>query len=164
MMDEQKFWDLIESSWKSIPMLNKLRKEAVKTNDASLFEGLSFGLDDDVVEALEEKLQALEKDDLIRFIHIMEEKLFRLDREEIHAYTDGTEEGFLHCRGFIIGMGEKYYKLIDKKPDKAARDIEAPSVCFIGYEVYKARFKRDFKRNTVFSTVSGSNPDGWRNG
>src|SRR5688500_17021711 len=139
-MNEQKFWEIIEASWESLPMLNDLRQEALKTNEPSLYEGLSFGLEDEVTEALEEQLARLSKEDVAKFILIMEEKLHQIDREEVHAHTDGSDDGFLYCRGFIVGMGEKYYNLIDQNPSKATMDAEAESVCFVGYEVYKFRF------------------------
>ena len=47
-MNEQNFWKLIESAWATVPLLDELRREALKTNQADLFEGLSFGLDDEV--------------------------------------------------------------------------------------------------------------------
>jgi hypothetical protein len=161
-MNEQKFWELIESAWKSVPLLDGLRQEALKTNKADLFEGLSFGLDDEVSEAIEDKLRELSKDDLIGFNHLLEEKLFRLDREEIHQHTDGSDDGFLYCRGFIVGMGERYYNLIHANPAKATADAEAESICFVGYRVYLERFKEEFVRQSVHPIESGSNPDGWR--
>jgi hypothetical protein len=161
-MNEQKFWQLIEDAWESLPLLNDLRQEALHTNDTSLFEGLSFGLDDEVTEAIEERLHTLEKEELTKFIHIFEEKLHQIDREEIHAHTDGSDDGFLYCRGFIVGMGETYYTMVDQNPAKATMDAEAESVCFIGYQVYKDKFGEDFERNSIHSTESGSNPRGWR--
>ncbi len=127
-----------------------------------MFEGLSFGLEDEVTEALEEQLTQLNKEDLTKFILFMEEKLHKIDREEIHAHTDGSDDGFLYCRGFIVGMGKMYYEQIDYNPASATMDAEAESVCFVGYEVYKSRFGEEFKRNTIHSTESGSNPNGWR--
>jgi len=161
-MNEQKFWELIESAWASVPLLNELRQEALQTNQVELFEGLSFGLDDEVSEAIEEKLRELSKDDLVKFNHLMEEKLFRLDREEIHQHTDGSDDGFLYCRGFIVGMGERYYHLVNGNPAKATPDAEAESICFVGYQVYLDRFREGFPRPSVYPIASGSNPDGWR--
>ena len=161
-MNEQKFWELIESAWRDVPLLDGLRREALKTNGVNLFEGLSFGLDDEVSEALEDKLRELSKDDLVKFNHIMEEKLFRLDREEIHQHTDGSDDGFLYCRGFIVGMGERYYNLVHTTPAKATTDAEAESIPFVGYRVYKEQFREEFLRESVYPIGSGSNPDGWR--
>jgi hypothetical protein len=160
-MNEQKFWELIEEAWQDFPLLNDLRQQALQTNDASLFEGLSFGLDDEIAEAMEERLRKLDQEELTRFNHIMEEKLFRLDREEVHKYTDGSDDSFLYCRGFIVGMGEKYYTMVNTNPRKATMDAEAESVCFVGYSVYEDRYGEKFPRNTFYNTESGSNPDGW---
>ncbi len=160
-MNEQKFWELIEEAWQDSPLLNDLRQQALQTNDASLFEGLSFGLDDEVVESMEERLRKLSQEELTLFNHLMEEKLYRLDREEVHKYTDGSDGGFLYCRGFIVGMGEKYYRMVNANPRKATMDAEAESVCFVGYAVYEQQYGREFPRNSLFNTESGSNPEGW---
>ncbi|MBD0254993.1 MAG: DUF4240 domain-containing protein [Cytophagales bacterium] len=161
-MNELNFWKLIESAWASMPLLDELRREALKTNKADLFEGLSFGLDDEVSEAIAERLRELGKDDLVKFNHLMEEKLFRLDREEIHQHTDGSDDGFLYCRGFIVGMGERYYNLVLTNPAKATTDAEAESIPFLGYQVYEDQFGEAFPRESVYPIASGSNPDGWR--
>ena len=92
----------------------------------------------------------------------MEEKLFRLDREEIHQHTDGTDDGCLYCRGFIVGMGERYYKVVCATPSRAATDPEAYAIPFIGYQVYENQFGEAFSRESVYTLASGSNPDGWR--
>jgi hypothetical protein len=92
----------------------------------------------------------------------MEEKLFRLDREEIHQHTDGSDDGFLYCRGFIVGMGEGYYNLVSTTPARATADAEAESIPFVGYRVYKERFREEFPRESVYPIESGSNPNGWR--
>jgi hypothetical protein len=160
-MNEQKFWEIIETCWENLPLLNELRQEALQTNEPSLFEGLSFGLDDEVVEEIEKELLKLSKDELTTFNHIMEEKLYRIDREDIHKYTDGSDDGFLYCRGFIVGMGEQYYTMITTDPSKATMDTEAESVCFIGYDVYKKQFGVAFKRYITHNIESCSNAKGW---
>ncbi len=161
-MNELDFWKLIESAWASVPLLDELRREALKTNKADLFEGLSFGLDDEVSEAIAERLRELPREDLVQFNHLMEEKLFRLDREEIHRHTDGSDDGFLYCRGFIVGMGERYYSLVNADPSKATPDVEAASIPFVGYQVYEDQCGEAFPRESVYPIASGSNPDGWR--
>jgi hypothetical protein len=115
-----------------------------------------------VSEAIEERLSKLTQEELTSFNHLLEEKLHHIDREEIHAHTDGSDDGFLYCRGFIVGMGETYYTMVDQNPAKATMDAEAESVCFIGYQVYKNKFGEDFEKNSIHSTESGSNPRGWR--
>ena len=57
-----------------------------------------------VVPALQAALDLLPKDELLQFDRILERKLYDIDRSEIHEYTDGSDDGFLYCRGFGIGI------------------------------------------------------------
>src|SRR5438045_295846 len=118
-MKEQEFWEIIEASWADSPKLNKTRAKALKTNDEELLEELSGELEETIIENYTKRLLMLEKETLTSFIHILEEKLYKIDREEIQEYTDGSDDGFLYCRCFILGMGEQYYNMIDAKPSKA---------------------------------------------
>ncbi|QHT71373.1 DUF4240 domain-containing protein [Rhodocytophaga rosea] len=160
-MNEQRFWKIIETAWQNLPLLDELRQQALQSNEASLFEGVSFGLNDEVVEEMESQLEKLTEQELTAFNHIMEEKLYTIDREEIHKYTDGSDDGFLYCRGFIVGMGEQYYNEVNENPARATMDVEAESVCFIGYDVYEKRFGKEFERNTTYNIESCSNANGW---
>lgn len=160
-MNEQRFWEIIETAWESLPLLNELRQEAMQTNEPSLFEGLSFGLNDEVTEEIEKHLENLSEQELTGFNRIMEEKLYTIDREDIHKYTDGSDDGFLYCRGFIVGMGGQYYNAVNDNPATATMDAEAESVCFVGYEVYKKKFNKEFKRYSTYNIESCSNAKGW---
>jgi hypothetical protein len=91
----------------------------------------------------------------------MERKLFQIDRKDIQAYTDGSDDGFLYCRCFIVGMGKAYYEMIEENPSKATCDAEAEIVGFIGYIVYQELFDEEFERYTVHNIESCSNAEGW---
>lgn len=160
-MNEQRFWGIIETAWENLPLLNELRQQALQTNAPSLFEGLSFGLEDEVTEEIESQLEKLTEKELTTFNHILEEKLYTLDREDIHKYTDGSDDGFLYCRGFIVGMGEQYFNAVNDNPARATMDAEAESMCFVGYEVYKKQFGKEFKRYTTHNIESCSNAKAW---
>ncbi len=160
-MTEQNFWAIIESSWADSPKLDKRRANALKTNDEELLTELSDELRDTILENYKNRLAELDKYNLTDFIHRLEEKLYRIDRQEVHEYTDGSDDGFLYCRCFIVGMGQQYYEMIDKDPSRATMDLEAELFGFLAYEVYQEQFGEDFKRNTVFCIESGSNAEGW---
>ncbi len=160
-MTEKIFWETIELSWADSPELYDLREEALKTNDEELLEELSQGIDEKIVENYNKRLFSFGKEDLTEFIHILEEKLFNIDREEIHEFTDGSDDGFLYCRCFIVGMGEKYYNLIDKNPSKATMDLEAEAFGFSAYTIYQEKFGEEFERDSVYCIESGSNTEGW---
>ncbi|HEY9258390.1 DUF4240 domain-containing protein, partial [Chitinophaga sp.] len=131
--------------------------------DAALIEDLTGEVYGTITNNIRDLLLELNKEELTAFNHIMEEKLFRIDREDIHEYTDGSDDGFLYCRCFIVGMGRAYYEMIEENPSKATCDAEAEIVGFIGYMVYLELFGEEFERNTVYCIETCSNARGWEN-
>ena len=162
-MTQQKFWELIDSSWADSPKLNKTRVKAIKTNAEELLEELCGELEDSILENYNKRLLRLDKGDFTKFIHILEERLYNIDREEIQGYTDGSDDGFLYCRCFILGMGEQYYNMIDKDPSKATMDLEAELFGFSAYSIYEDKFGEEFERYTFHSIESCSNSKCWKN-
>lgn len=161
-MTEQKFWEIIESSWADSPKLDKKRAKALKSNDEELLQELSEELEDTICENYNKRLLMLDKDDFTKFIHILEERLYNIDREEIHEYTDGSDDGFLYCRCFILGMGEQYYNMVDKNPSKAIMDLEAELFGVSAYGIYEEKFGEEFDRNTIHCIETCSNENYWK--
>lgn len=160
-MTEQNFWEIIEKSWADSPTLDKQRSKALKSNDEEILEELSGELEDTILENYNKRLLSLDKDELTKFIHILEERLYNIDREEIQEHTDGSDDGFLYCRCFIVGMGQQYYNMIDNDPSKATMDLEAESFGFSAYKQYEEKFGEEFNRYLIHSIESCSNEKGW---
>lgn len=160
-MSEFKFWHIIEEAWAAAPALLEMRNTALITNDAALIEDLTGEVYGTITNNIRDLLQELNKEELTAFNHIMEERLFHIDREDIHQQTDGSDDGFLYCRCFIVGMGRAYYEMIDETPSKATYGAEAEIVGFIGYIVYQELFGEEFDRNTVHCIETCSNARGW---
>ena len=160
-MTEKQFWEIIELSWQDSPKLYELRTMALETNDEELLERLSGEIENEILENYNKRLFLLGKEEFTKFIHILEEKLFNIDREEIREYTDGSDDGFLYVRCFIVGMGEQYYNLIDKNPSKATMDMWAENFGFSAYTIYQEKFSGEFERNSIRCIESGSNLQGW---
>jgi len=160
-MTEQKFWEIIELSWADSPKLERQRAKALKSNDEEILEELSGELEGTILGNYNKRLLALDKDDLTKFIHILEERLYNIDREEIQEHTDGSDDGFLYCRCFILGMGQQYYSMVDKDPSKATMDLEAEIFGFSAYEQYEEKFGEEFDRYSIHSIESCSNEKGW---
>ncbi|MET8089612.1 hypothetical protein [Micromonospora sp. NPDC005220] len=47
---------------------------------------------------------------------VVERKLHDIDREDIHEVTDGSDDGFLYARGFIVALGRAYYEAVRTRP------------------------------------------------
>lgn len=161
-MNEQIFWGTIELSWADSPEIYEKRANALETNDSELLEELVTATDGKVLENYITRLGACDKDTLTKFIHILEEKLFKIDRKEIHEYTDGSDDGFLYFRCFIVAMGEQYYKMIDENPSKASIELDAEIFGFSAYDIYEDKFGEEFKRNSIHCIESCSNEKGWK--
>jgi hypothetical protein len=160
-MTEQLFWNLIDASWEDSPEINALRTEALKTNDEGQLSKLSEKLEDIILENYTRRLHSLSKEDLTKFIHILEERLYHIDRQEIHEYVDGSDDGFLYARCFILGMGKAYYSMVDQTPSKATFDLWAEGFGFSAYGVYEEKCGEEFERYTFHSIETCSNEEGW---
>ncbi|NLR57212.1 DUF4240 domain-containing protein [Chitinophaga polysaccharea] len=160
-MNESRFWEIIEQAWQASPALLEMRSTALETNDAVVIEDLTSEVYGAITNNIRDILLGLDKEALTGFNHLMEEKLYHIDRKDIHAYTDGSDDGFLYCRCFIVGMGKNYYDKIDRDPAMATSDAEAEIVGFIGYMVYQELFGEEFERNTIHCIETCSNSRGW---
>lgn len=160
-MTEQIFWQIIESAWTDFPSLNQQRLQAVEDNDEEALQELSEALENEVFDSFKHKIRELNQENLTKFIHILEEKIYNIDRAEIQEYTDGSDDGFLYCRCFILAMGQAYYDMIDNSPEKASMDLEAESFVFSIYKVYEEKYGEAFDLYATHCMETGSNHKGW---
>src|SRR6266481_5540696 len=118
-MDDSRFWAMIESAWRAVggklEVREKLSEGELSAEEA---EGLLESLDA-VIPELRNQLNQLSAADLLAFDRILERKLYDIDRAEIQEYTDGSDDGFLYARGFIVAAGKGYYDAVNAKPSIA---------------------------------------------
>src|SRR5687767_8017271 len=123
---------MIEDAWTSAaPRLAKERPgiaAKVSTKDA---DARSAALDDAVVPALKKALGKLSRDELIEFDRILERKLYEIDRADVQRHTDGSDDGFLYARGFIVGMGRRHHDAVRADPSKAISDMEDEGITYL---------------------------------
>src|SRR5690349_2281203 len=115
---------MIEVAWGTVGGKTKSRQRLAQ---GQLSEGLAYSLEEDleeVIRALREQLASLSADDLLEFDRILERKLYDIDRADIQERTDGSDDGFLYCRGFIVAMGREYYEAVRANPAVAVTDAE----------------------------------------
>jgi hypothetical protein len=116
-------------------------------------------VDGEVVPALQEQLAGLPAAELLAFDRILERKLYDIDRADIHEQTDGSDDGFLYCRGFIVGMGRGYYEAVRANPDRAVVDAECQAMCYLPWHLYRERFGE--VPPSGISRETQSNQAGW---
>lgn len=159
-MNEDQFWQSIETAWSQAGGFSEHR--------ASLATSLSEEVDAQqldeplfrVIDFLRRYLQELPQADLLEYDRILERKLYEIDRSEIQQFTDGSDDGFLYARGFIVAVGRRYYEAVNQDPSKAIMDVECEDMCYLPYHVYLERFGE--MPESGLSRESASNPEGWR--
>jgi hypothetical protein len=157
MMNEERFWSIIETAWPTSQQTTALREQAF----AGTLEP------DNTLESVQKQLLAnltnalnqLDRDDLLTFDRILEQKLYDIDRADIHEYTDGSDDGFLYCRGFIVSMGREYYDTVNADPARAIIDLEFEAFCYHPYHLYKKKYGTP--PLSELSRETGSNRVGW---
>lgn len=158
-MDENRFWSMIEAAWSAVGGKTKSRQRLA---EGKLSENRAYALQEameEVTPALREQLDTLPADELLAFDRILERKLFDIDRANIQERTDGSDDGFLYCRGFIVGMGRTYYEAVRANPDFAVMDAECEEMCYLSWHLYHEKFGE--VPPSGISRETQSNAAGW---
>lgn len=158
-MNEEQFWNMIEAAWHEA---GGYQKERAKLAEGELSEEKLEELMevlDEVTSALYEQLDTLDAPALLAFDRILERKLYELDRADIQEATDGSDDGFLYARGFIVAMGEDYFNMVISEPSSAVMDAECEEICYISYHIYEEKFGE--LPPSGISRETGSNKAGW---
>jgi DNA-binding transcriptional ArsR family regulator len=148
-------WQLIEEAWNaSAPEVAKARRSPSEDNLEELTEAL-----DEMIPVLRARLKELGKDALLAVDRQLEAALYQIDRQEIQQATDGSDDGFLYARGFIVAMGRRYFEGVDEDPSKALSDAECEEMCYLPWHLYKEKYGEPPK--SEISRESCSNSDAW---
>jgi hypothetical protein len=158
-MDDNRFWAMIESAWKTVGGKAKARQRLAegKLSEEKAEELLEVL--EEVIAALRDSLSELSAADLLAFDRILERKLYDIDRAAIQEHTDGSDDGFLYARGFIVAAGKGYYDAVNAKPSVAMTDLECEEMCYLSFHVYEEKFG-DMPSSGI-SRESCSNKAGW---
>ena len=142
-MNETQFWSIIDNAWKASPELPAHRESALRTithpetkdDHEAYIEG-----EEPFIDAIRQQLDELPAEDLLAFDRILERKLYDIDREDVHEHTDGSDDGFLYCRGYIVAIGKTYYDAVNADPSNATFDCECESITYISANLYEEKF------------------------
>ena len=158
-MDDSRFWAMIESAWQAVGSKLKVRQNLA---DGELWDEKAEELLESlegVIAALRENLSHLSAADLLAFDRILERKLYDIDRAEIQDHTDGSDDGFLYARGFIVAAGRGYYDAVNANPSVALMDLECEEMCYLSLHVHEEKFGE--VPQSGISRESCSNKAGW---
>ena len=158
-MDEERFWALIEGAWRPLVDEAKARR---KLAAGTLSEDKALALveaAEEMIPILQAALAELPAEELMAFDRILERKLYDIDRAEIQEQTDGSDDGFLYARGFIVAAGKGYYDLVNSRPEAAITDLDCAAMCYMPWHLYFDKFG-DMPPSGI-SRETCSNSAGW---
>ncbi|MET8278694.1 DUF4240 domain-containing protein [Micromonospora sp. NPDC005174] len=168
--DEARLWALIESAWAELGAEPQALRRALVERDPA---------DDDDEPDDDERSSAIDRwlppfldrlthlsaglstQELTDLDRVVERKLHDIDRDDIHEVTDGSDDGFLYCRGFIVALGRDYYEAVRATPALAVFDAECESMCYFFAHLHNDRFGSWPETGSGISRESFGNPAGW---
>jgi hypothetical protein len=166
---EERMWALVERAWTPLGVEVDLARRALANRTPAPDEDLRGKPPLSVVEgALEGFLsnlaassQGLSAEELTGLDRVVERKLYDIDRADIHAVTDGSNDGFLYARGFIVALGQDFYTAVARDPRMAVLDAECEEMCYFFAHVHDERFGDFPDTGSGISRESCSNRLGW---
>jgi hypothetical protein len=163
--EETRFWSLIEDAWATQSAEVNAARKALAARDED---------DDPELEAIDAALEGVlaslraafanedfPQEELVAMDRVLERKLYNIDRQEIQEVTDGSDDGFLYARGFIVALGKAFYDAVDANPAVAICDAECEEMCYLPAHVHEERFGDWPKTGANISRESCSNRAGW---
>jgi hypothetical protein len=166
--DEDRFWQLIESAWAELgPEPAAIRRSLVDRSpdpDGEDSEAL-YALDswlDKFMERLRAGSAGLSAAELTDLDRVLERKLYDIDREDIHEFTDGSDDGFLYARGFIVAAGREFYEAVKANPAMAIMDAECEGMCYFFAHLHNDRFGHYAETGSGINRETQNNRAGWQ--
>lgn len=162
--NEARFWALLEAAWeRQGPAVNQVRRAlAVRPSgsdaDIPLVEDGLEGF----LGALADLSRELPTEELISLDRVAERKLYDIDRADIQRVTDGSDDGFLYARGFIVAMGHDFYQAVAGDPGMAVLNAECEQMCYFFAHLYRKRLGQFPQTGSGISRESCANRAGWR--
>ncbi|GAB0105180.1 hypothetical protein JMUB6875_41580 [Nocardia sp. JMUB6875] len=159
--EESRFWELIEQAWERLGAEpNQLRSGLVDRDS----DDEAYAVDeylDGFLDQLRELSQDLSAQELTVLDRVLERKLYDIDRADIQQVTDGSDDGFLYCRGFIVAMGRDFYDAVMADPAVAVLDGECEAMCYLFANLHNDHFGVFPDTGSGISRESASNHAGW---
>lgn len=164
--EQARFWDLIEAAWAPLgEEVDRTRRALAhrvpdEDGDAALVSIIDDAFEDFLAN-LTERSRALSATELTELDRVLERKLYDIDRADVQAVTDGSDDGFLYARGFIVALGRDYYTAVAGDPSMAVLDAECETMCYFFAHLHHERFGHFPETGSGVTRESCSNPTGW---
>jgi hypothetical protein len=148
-----RFWALIETAWE--------RTGSAEARRALLDGEFDHALLDRFIDALRSLSTDLTSAELTALDRVAERALYEIDRADIQAVTDGSDDGFLYARGFIVAMGREHYDAVRADPEVAVPDAECEELCYFFAHLHDKLYGGFPETGSDISRETASNPAGW---
>jgi hypothetical protein len=161
--DGRRFWALVEAAWAQCGAEADCARRALAARvpgpdaDVSAVDGALPVF----LSALADQCRELPGGELTSLDRVLERKLYDIDRADIQVVTDGSDDGFLYARGFIVAMGKDFYDAVASDPQAAVMDAECEEMCYFFAHRYRERFGEFPETGSGISRESCSNATGW---
>ncbi|MFG1776580.1 DUF4240 domain-containing protein [Micromonospora sp. NPDC049048] len=164
--DEARFWALVESAWERLGPEPAALRRALLTRDPESDDDDDgrYALDpwlDPFLDSLRQLTAELSSAELTDLDRVVERKLHDIDRADVHEVTDGSDDGFLYCRGFVVALGREFYEAVSANPAVAVPDGECEAMCYFFARLHDKRFGGWPETGSGISRESCTNPAGW---
>jgi hypothetical protein len=160
---EERFWQILEQAWST--QADDVNAQRAALADREPGDEIETALVDraldGVIAALKKGYGVLDQDELVAMDRVLEERLYAIDRAEIQQVTDGSDDGFLYARGYIVALGKRFYDAVNRDPSKAVVDAECEEMCYLPAHVHEQRFGDYPDTGSTISRESCSNAAGW---
>lgn len=162
--DEARLWELVEVAWARLGTeVNVVRRALAARPPGGHPDGLSVvkGAREAFAASLARQCHGLTAAELTAFDRVVERKLYDLDSVELHAVTDGSDDGFLYAQGFNVAMGRRFYYAVAADALKAVPGAELEEMCYFFAHLCHERYGKFPDTASGISRESCSNPAGW---
>lgn len=127
---------------------------------------LEEGDEDGALAALIEKLSTLPEPEIFGFEENMAQALYALDTRRHAEQSDGSDEGFLACRCYVVARGRAYYDevLADAAKMPKADDAGCESLLYVASGAWAkatGNDEDDWTFNASVNFETGSNAGQW---
>ncbi|MEV4411544.1 DUF4240 domain-containing protein [Catellatospora sp. NPDC049609] len=161
--EETAFWALIEQAWELVGAEAQQARQALLTRDPHGDQD-PYVVDphlDVFLERLRDLSVPLTDEQLTDHDRVLERKLYDIDRVDVHEVTDGSDDGFLYARGFIVAVGRDFYRAVVANPAMAVLDGGCEAMCYFFADVYEKRNGVWPETGSGICRESNNNSAGW---
>lgn len=163
--DEFRFWSLLEQAWSRVDDAVNVTRLSMASQPADSDREADLAILDeatnDFLEALAKLCRGMSSRELTDLDRVLERKLYDIDRADIQAVTDGSDDGFLYARGLIVALGRDYYAAVAANPRMAIFEGEFEAMCYFFAHLHDERYGAWPATGSGISRESCSNSAGW---